>query len=101
MKGGSETILVVDDDDSIRRLILDTLQPLGYNVITASCGMEALEKCEQSEKKIDLVLSDVIMPGMNGRQLAEAMHDQCPHVKSVLMSGYTDNILKLLFRWNS
>ena len=48
---------------------------------------------EEGKKKIDLVLSDVIMPGMNGRQLAEAMHDQCPHVKAVLMSGYTDSAM--------
>lgn len=92
--GGDETILVVDDNDSVRQLILDTLQPLGYNVLSASNGMSALEKCELSESKIDLVLSDVIMPGMNGRQLVDILKDQCPHVKAVLMSGYTDNILK-------
>lgn len=94
LTGGNETILVVDDDDSIRKLILDTLQPLGYDVISASCGLEAIEKCEQANRKIDLLLSDVIMPGMNGRQLVDAMRDQCPHVKAVLMSGYTDNVIK-------
>jgi signal transduction histidine kinase/CheY-like chemotaxis protein len=93
LTGGEETILVVDDDKSILRLIMDTLQPLGYNVISASSGMEALEKCEKSDKKIDLVLSDVIMPGMNGRELVKVMQDQCPHVKAVLMSGYTDNVI--------
>lgn len=91
--GGVETILVVDDDESIRRLILDTLQPLGYNVISASSGIEALERCKQSDKVIDLVLSDVIMPGMNGRELVEIMQEQCPHLKAVLMSGYTDNVI--------
>lgn len=93
LTGGDETILVVDDEESIRQLIRDTLQPLGYNVMTASSGKEALEKCEQSKKPIDLVLSDVIMPGMNGLQLIAAMQDQCPHIKAVLMSGYTDDVI--------
>ncbi len=93
LTGGDETILVVDDDETIRKLIQDTLQPLGYNVISASSGIDALEKCEKAGKMIDLVLSDVIMPGMNGRELIDAMEYQCPHVKTVLMSGYTDNVI--------
>jgi len=92
-KGGNETILVVDDDDSIRTLILDTLLPLGYKVISAASGEEALEKCSNSKYKIDLVLTDVIMPGMNGKQLVDIMRDQCPHVKAMLMSGYTDTVI--------
>jgi CheY-like chemotaxis protein len=93
LTGGDETILVVDDEEAIRQIILDTLQPLGYTVISASSGLEALEKCAQFKNAIDLVLSDVVMPGMNGRQLIAAMREQCPHIKAVLMSGYTDNII--------
>ena len=92
--GGNETILVVDDDESVRTLVLDTLQPLGYNILMAENGNDALEQCAAREHRIDLVLSDVIMPGMNGRQLVDALKDQCPYVRTVLMSGYTDNILK-------
>jgi two-component system cell cycle sensor histidine kinase/response regulator CckA len=84
---------VVDDDESIRKLIQDTLQPLGYKVISAASGIEALEKCAQTGNTIDLLLSDVIMPGMNGKQLVERMKDLCPHVKAMLMSGYTDNVI--------
>lgn len=90
---GNETILVVDDDESIRDLIIDTLSPQGYNIITASSGEEALNKCGASDRKIDLVLSDVIMPGMNGVQLVDTMRELCPEVKTILMSGYTDNII--------
>ena len=90
---GNETILVVDDDDSVRGLIMDTLSPQGYNIITASSGDEALDMCGASDRKIDLVLSDVIMPGMNGVQLVDTMRELCPEVKTILMSGYTDNII--------
>ena len=90
---GNETILVVDDDDSIRDLIYDTLSPQGYSIITASSGDEALDMCGASDRKIDLVLSDVIMPGMNGVQLVDTMRELCPEVKTILMSGYTDNII--------
>jgi signal transduction histidine kinase/ActR/RegA family two-component response regulator len=93
MAGGTETILVVDDDESIRNLILDTLQPLGYNVLTASCGTDALELSRSTTQHIDLVLTDVIMPGMNGRQLVDAIMAEQPGIKTMLMSGYTDNVI--------
>lgn len=93
-KGGEETILVVDDDSSVRNLVKDTLVPLGYNIITASCGEEAIEKCGQSKCNIDLILSDVIMPGINGKQLVDMIRDQCPKVKAMLMSGYTDTVIE-------
>ena len=93
MAGGTETILVVDDDESIRNMILDTLQPLGYNILTASCATEALDLSRSTRQQIDLVLSDVIMPGMNGRQLVDAVRVEQPGIKTILMSGYTDNVI--------
>ncbi|RJX24270.1 MAG: response regulator [Desulfobulbus sp.] len=93
MAGGTETILVVDDDESIRNLILDTLQPLGYNILVASSGSEALELSRSAAVPIDLVLSDVIMPGMNGRQLVDAFRVEQPGIRTILMSGYTDNVI--------
>ena len=93
MASGDETILVVDDDESIRTMILDTLQPLGYNVLTAASGTEALDLSRSSQEHIDLVLSDVIMPGMNGRQLVDAIRQEQPGIKTMLMSGYTDNVI--------
>ncbi|MHB8790856.1 MAG: GAF domain-containing hybrid sensor histidine kinase/response regulator [Desulfobulbaceae bacterium] len=93
MASGSETILIVDDDESIRAMILDTLQPLGYNILTAASGTEALELSRATPQTIDLILSDVIMPGMNGRQLADAIGKEQPGIKTILMSGYTDNVI--------
>ncbi len=93
MPGGTETILVVDDDSSVRRLIVDTLVPLGYHLIEAGCGSEALEYYRMTKEQIDLVLTDVIMPGMNGRELIETIKIDRPGIKAILMSGYTDNVV--------
>ncbi len=93
MPGGTETILVVDDDPSVRRLIVDTLEPLGYHLIEAGCGSEALEYYKMTKEQIDLVLTDVIMPGMNGRELIETIKIDHPGIKAILMSGYTDNVV--------
>jgi CheY-like chemotaxis protein len=93
LTGGTETILIVDDDESIRSLIIDSLQPLGYNIIPASVGAEALEIIRMNEQKIDLVLSDIIMPGMNGKQLLDTILQEHPETKAILMSGYTDNVI--------
>ncbi|MFZ5798923.1 MAG: ATP-binding protein [Thermodesulfobacteriota bacterium] len=93
MPPGNETILLVDDDASIRRLLRDTLEPLGYDLIEATDGEHALALLEQVEKEIHLVLTDLIMPGMNGRELLDAVKTLRPEIKSILMSGYTDNIL--------
>jgi len=93
MESGTERILVVDDDSSIRKLVFDTLEPLGYKLLEAGCGKEALEICRTSKEKIDLILSDVIMPGMNGKELIQTLKKEKPEIKAVLMSGYTDNIV--------
>lgn len=94
MPNGTEGILVVDDDDSIRKLVVDTLEPLGYTLLEAEDGEAALALVLESNRKIDLVLSDVIMPGLNGRQLIERVREDRPGIKTVLMSGYTDNIIE-------
>ena len=90
---GDETILIVDDDDSIRKMIVDTLQPLGYTTMAASCAEEALELWKLSKNKIDMIISDVIMPGMNGPQLVEAIEQDKPDIHVILISGYTDNAI--------
>lgn len=93
MLEGSETILVVDDEPSIRQLVIDTMQPLGYKVIDAGSGMEALECHKEFKREIDLLLADVIMPGMSGRELAEKLAAERPSMKVLYMSGYTDNVI--------
>jgi signal transduction histidine kinase len=90
---GTETILVVDDEESILRLVKDTLQPLGYNILTASSAESALEMAEDSGTDIDLLLTDVIMRNMNGMELSGEMALLQPNTKVLFMSGYTDNVI--------
>ncbi len=90
---GTETILVVDDERSIRALLIDTLQPLGYTMLEANSGQEALEVAKANDYKFALLLTDIIMPGMNGRELANSIVAMKPDVKTIFMSGYTDNVV--------
>jgi signal transduction histidine kinase/CheY-like chemotaxis protein/HAMP domain-containing protein len=90
---GTETILVVDDEPFIRRLILDTLQPLGYRLLEASSGKEALRISSETGEKIDLLLTDVVMPEMNGIELARTIRKSKPSIKVIFTSGYTDNTI--------
>lgn len=85
---GSETILVVDDDLSVRRLIARTIDSLGYRTLVAGSSQEALEYFEETGGKIDVMLTDVIMPGMNGSRLAEIARSRNPEMKIMFMSGY-------------
>lgn len=85
---GDETILVVDDEHELQNLARETLSGLGYRILTAGSGMEALEKMKQ-EKVIDLLFSDIVMPGgMNGYELAERATAEHPNLKVLLTSGY-------------
>jgi len=79
---------------SIRDLIFHVLEPLGYTLIAASSGEEALSLLQSFNGKIDLLLTDIIMPGMNGRQLAEKVQLQYPSIKLLFMSGYSDDLLQ-------
>jgi len=94
MPMGNETILVVDDDFSVRHLVRDTLEPLGYSILEAGSGEDALSVIKRSGEKVDLVVTDLIMPGMNGQELLENIRAIVPDSKSILMSGYTDDIVK-------
>jgi signal transduction histidine kinase/HAMP domain-containing protein len=90
---GKETVLVVDDDPTIRKMVSDTLAPFGYQVVEADSGEKALEIYNASISTIDLLLTDVIMPGMNGRELFEKVQAIRPNMKVLFMSGYTDNVI--------
>jgi len=93
MPKGRETLLVADDEVSIRKLVRDTLEPLGYSIIEAADGQEALELSRRTDEKISLLLTDVVMPKMNGKKLAKALLKEKPAVKVLYMSGYTDNVI--------
>ncbi|HET6797068.1 MAG TPA: response regulator [Gemmatimonadales bacterium] len=83
------TILVVDDEPALRQLIARQLRSEGYTVLEAGYGMEALRVARSSPKSIDLVLSDIVMPGMIGTELAQQLVVEHPGIRVVLMSAHT------------
>lgn len=88
---GSETILLVDDEDGVRKLVNAILQGQGYSVIEAGSGAAALAAFEKNAHKIDLVVTDIVMPQMNGLELGERLTQARPELKILYMSGYRDN----------
>jgi len=88
---GTETVLLVEDEDSLRRLIRTILEINGYDVIETRNGMEALAAMGPRRCAVDLLLTDVVMPHMSGRELGQKMNEICPEVKILYMSGYTDD----------
>lgn len=83
-----ETILLVEDEENLRNLVQMNLEIYGYTVITATDALDALEIEAEFEGKIDLMLSDVVMPNMGGGELAVAIQETRPDIKIVFMSGY-------------
>jgi two-component system, cell cycle sensor histidine kinase and response regulator CckA len=90
---GVETILLVEDEDVVRKMLQEILEREGYKVITASNGLEALPVYERHEGTIHLVITDVVMPGMSGPQLVERLAGKSSESKVLYMSGYTDNAI--------
>jgi len=90
---GTETILLVEDDPQLRQLSASVLTHCGYRVLTASSPEEGLSICQANHNDIRLLVTDVVMPRMNGRQLAEQLLAFCPNLKVLYISGYTDNAI--------
>jgi CheY-like chemotaxis protein len=92
--GGDETILLVEDEPLVRGLAARVLRKQGYHLLEASNGSEALRITEKrAGEEIHLILTDVVMPGMIGRELAERLHSLFPKMKVLYMSGYTNNAI--------
>jgi CheY-like chemotaxis protein len=90
--GGNETVLLVEDEDAVRGLLRQFLAGQGYRVLEASDGEEAVKLVGKEEAPIDLMLSDIVMPGMSGTELAEKLGQIQPSVRVLLMSGYTERL---------
>jgi PAS domain S-box-containing protein len=88
---GSETILLVEDEEAVRSLAREVLECRGYHVLEAKGAIEALQVGEQHKERIHLLLTDVVMPQMSGRELAEHLAPLRPETKVLYMSGYADN----------
>jgi PAS domain S-box-containing protein len=90
-EGGDETVLVVEDDEMVRALVGQALQAAGYRVLSAGDGDEALQLAHQHPSAIELMVTDVVMPGMNGPQLVERLHASRPETAILFISGYADS----------
>ena len=89
--GGHETVLLAEDDSSVRGIVSDVLTQKGYRVLPAADGQAALAMARGYEGEISLLVTDIVMPGMTGRELAEALTDERPGLRVLYMSGYTDD----------
>ena len=91
--GGTASILVVEDDDSVRNMLLRILRENGYSLVAARDGQEALQLCEPGERTFDLLLTDVVMPKMGGRELSERLKRLRPDLKVLYLSGYAHDAM--------
>jgi two-component system, cell cycle sensor histidine kinase and response regulator CckA len=88
---GSEVVLLVDDEEAVRSLARRILKAKGYNVLEAGSGDDALERARKHPGRIDLLLTDVLMPGRSGPEIAEVLSQERPDLKVLYVSGYTDD----------
>jgi PAS domain S-box-containing protein len=93
--GRGETVLIVEDEEGVRQIVRATMEMHGYTVLVASSGPEALRLIDGRQDTVDLLLTDVVMPGMSGTQLAEAILERRPGCRVVFMSGYNEDALVL------
>jgi two-component system, cell cycle sensor histidine kinase and response regulator CckA len=90
---GSETILLVEDEEPVRQLACEILQASGYTILEASGGLDALQVCETHNGGIQLMVTDVVMPGMSGRELADELSSVRPEMRVLYVSGYTEDAI--------
>ena len=94
MRGGTETILVVEDEAPVRELVCSLLAGHGYHILQAESGLKAIEVWQESKNRIDLVLTDLVMPDhLNGRELAEKLWAEQPRLKVIFTSGYSADVV--------
>jgi len=91
--GGSETVLLVEDEESVRELVRETLKSKGYSVMEAPDGIQGMKVAESFDGKIDILITDVAMPGMSGHELAKRVAASRPGIKILFLSGYTEDAI--------
>jgi CheY-like chemotaxis protein len=91
--GGRETILLVEDEALVRNATAEALQSVGYRVIIAGGAAQALEAYCKFSDPPELLLADIVLPGISGRDLAQSLLVLCPHLRIMLMSGYAEQLL--------
>jgi len=90
---GTESVLIAEDDPVIRQLMVDTLTPQGFKVLAAGSGVEAVKVMETTHSTFDILLTDVVMPEMGGKELAQLFQKRYPNARVLFMSGYTDEMI--------
>ncbi len=90
---GSETVLVAEDDPAVRRLVVDILKRYGYGTVEAVDGQEALKKFIDNKEKINLIIMDVVMPKMNGKEVYDQIRTANPNIRVLFTSGYTRDVI--------
>ena len=91
--GRTWTIMLVEDEPTVRNLLREVLMRCGYRVLAYGSPDEGLDACRRNEAPIDLLLTDVVMPGMNGREMAERISAMLPGLRIIFMSGYSEQVL--------
>jgi CheY-like chemotaxis protein len=89
-----ETVLVVEDNHQVREIIRLTLRGRGYTVLEASCGREAINLCESHKGRIHLLVTDMVMPQMSGREVADRVDELRPGIKTLFLSGHQEETLE-------
>jgi signal transduction histidine kinase/CheY-like chemotaxis protein len=92
-RSGGETILLVEDDPALRKMAAEVLRDTGYKVLTAPSGIDAMQIAAEHSGPLDILLTDVVMPGMTGRELADQIVARYPRTQVLYMSGYTDDAI--------
>jgi len=90
---GTETVLVVEDQDELRALAIAAVRAYGYRSLQAANGVEALALLKQDDTPIDMMVTDVVLPGMTGKELAGLAAEIRPRIKVIYTSGYTENVI--------
>jgi DNA-binding NtrC family response regulator len=91
--GGTETVLIVEDEKMLLEFVGTVLEEQGYKVLAAGTPADALTLAREYNSPIHLLVTDIVMPGMNGRELKEALTPLYPDIKTLYMSGYTANVI--------